>query len=220
MTEQIARLAQQAGNDRLRLLAVSKVHSIDKIRDLYAVGHNYFGENYVQELAEKAEACADLPLRWSFIGHLQSNKIKTLVRYASDIQTLASMKHAHLIEKAAITYSKTPFPVYVACNPEDEPGKNGLSCHDVLPFVASLKTQCPHLRLMGLMSIPPRKYQDSLQEVPELYRALRKLANQVGEGRLSLGMSGDLKIAIKAGSNLVRIGSSIFGTRPQKARQP
>ena len=217
--DQINDISKKAKNFDVELLAVSKVHSTDKIREVFAAGHDYFGENYSQELVEKAKSLDELPIRWSYIGHIQSNKIKKIVQYAAEIQTLTNLKHAKLIEKAAVAYGKTPYPVYISCNPEQETGKSGLPIKDILPFVSAVEAECPNLMVKGLMCIPPKTYQDSLQDVPELYKSLRNLANQVGEGRLSLGMSGDLNIAILAGSNMVRIGTAIFGSRPQKARQ-
>ena len=206
-------LSRQAKGSNVEILAVSKRQSTEKIRELFDIGHNYFGENYAQELVEKAQRCQDIPIRWSFIGHIQSNKIKALVKYAQEVQSLANLKHARLIQKAALSFEKTPYPIYIACNPENEEGKNGLSLDAVVPFYELLKVECPHLKVMGVMCIPPKRYNDGLEEVPQLYKDLRQLADKVGEGHLSLGMSGDLAIAINGGSNLVRIGSSIFGMR-------
>ncbi|SMF82590.1 YggS family pyridoxal phosphate-dependent enzyme [Pseudobacteriovorax antillogorgiicola] len=217
---QVQQLAQQVQNHRVQILAVSKVHSTAKIREAYALGARYFGENYAQELASKAEELSDLTdIRWSYIGHIQSNKIRLIVEHANEIQSLASLKHGKLIAKAADEFNKPNYPVFIAVNAEGEASKNGIPLDQVSPFVTELEAHCPSLEVQGLMCIPPRHYQDSLEKVPELYRELRNLANKVGQGRLSLGMSGDLRIAIEAGTDLVRIGTAIFGERPQKARQ-
>lgn len=214
--EQISQLRQLTGNQQLEILAVSKVHPSSAIREVYALGQRSFGENYVQELLAKAEELRDLDIYWSYIGHIQSNKIKNLVVAADEIQTLASLKHARLIHKHSESIGKSPFKVYIAVNAEGEDGKNGVAMDEVEDFCSQVQKECPNLKIMGLMCIPPKSYQDNLEEPPQLYHKLRSLADQVGEGQLSLGMSGDLRIASAAGSNLVRIGTAIFGSRPPK----
>lgn len=214
--EQIRQLCQETKREQPQLLAVSKVHSSDSIRKVYELGHRYFGENYAQELVSKAEELKDLHIKWSFIGHIQSNKIKSIVEVADEIQTLASLKHAKAINKAAIECGKSPFKVYLAVNAEDEPQKNGISLDELPSLHQAISKECPELEIQGIMSIPPKKYQDNLDQVPRTYEKLRQAANDIGLGNLSVGMSGDLKIALMAGTNLVRIGTAIFGTRPPK----
>ncbi len=195
------------------LLVVSKGHGPDPLRALFSWGQTSFGENYAQELVAKSEALKDLPIRWVFIGHLQSNKIRKIVSVASEIQTVGSLKHAEQIARAARDCGKLPYPIWIEVNADQEEGKHGCPMDEVLGLVAILK-QNPDLHLRGLMAIPPSHFQDdSTPEVPLLYRELRQLAAQVGDGQLSLGMSGDLGLSIRAGSNLVRIGTAILGPR-------
>jgi pyridoxal phosphate enzyme (YggS family) len=150
---------------------------------------------------------------WVFIGHLQSNKIRKIVSVASEIQTVGSLKHAEHIARAARELGKTPYPVWIEVNADQEESKHGCPL-DAAPALAAALTQNPDLRLRGLMAIPPSQFQDATTpDVPPLYQRLRQLADQVGEGQLSLGMSGDLSLAIRAGSNLVRIGTAILGPR-------
>ncbi len=199
--------------ERPELLVVSKGHGPDPLRALFSWGQTSFGENSAQELVAKSEALKDLPIRWVFIGHLQSNKIRKIVSVASEIQTVGSLKHAEQIARAARDCGKLPYPIWIEVNADQEEGKHGCPMDEVLSLAAVLK-QNPDLHLRGLMAIPPSHFQDdSTPEVPLLYRELRQLAAQVGDGQLSLGMSGDLGLSIRAGSNLVRIGTAILGPR-------
>ncbi len=196
------------------LIAVSKTKPESAIRAAYAAGQRLFGENYAQELQEKAELLKDLPITWTYIGHLQSNKIKRIVAVASEIQTVASFDHAKHIARHAKDLGKTPFPIFIEVNAGSEDTKSGVPFDEVLPLAQKIKAELPELRLRGLMAIPPDTYNDSeYPEPPKLYQDLRALSDQVGEGRLSLGMSGDLRIALQAGSDFVRIGTAIFGRR-------
>ncbi|HYX36153.1 MAG TPA: YggS family pyridoxal phosphate-dependent enzyme [Oligoflexus sp.] len=198
---------------RPELLVVTKGHGPEPLRELFSWGQTAFGENYAQELIAKSEALGDLPVRWVFIGHLQSNKIRKIVSVASEIQTVGSLKHAEQIARAARDCGKIPYPIWIEVNADLEEGKHGCPLDEV-PALAKAVAQNPDLHLRGLMAIPPSHFQDATTpEVPPLYTSLRRLADQVGEGQLSLGMSGDLGLSIRAGSNLVRIGTAILGPR-------
>lgn len=211
--------AQNSGRDinGIRLIAVSKKQSVDKIQDAYSTGIRDFGENYAQELKIKSEYFNLPDIRWVFIGQLQSNKLKMIVTHASEIQALNSLKHASLIETYAKEQSKCPYPVWINVNCENEASKGGVHLKDVEEFAHQILTTLPGLKLMGIMAIPPKTYQDSEKssEIPDIYLQLRAIANGIGEGRLSLGMSGDMGLAIKAGSDVIRIGSDLFGKRDQ-----
>lgn len=201
-------------NQAPQLLVVSKGHSPDKLRHLYTLGQRHFAENYAQEFWEKKQALLDCPgIIWSFIGHLQSNKIKKIVEQADEIQTVGSQRYLELIAKAARECQRLPYPVWLECNAEGESNKHGCPLSELPQLIAHAST-LPELRLMGLMCIPPQDYQDSEEQaVPALYQELRRLADTCGEARLSLGMSGDLRLAIAAGSNCLRIGTAILGAR-------
>lgn len=210
-----AQIQQHASKGRTpELLAVTKGQPAEKVRALFELGQRRFGENYSQELLEKAQILHELPLEWVYIGHLQSNKIRRLVEVTSEIQTVDNLRHAQKIATAAREYGKTPFPIMLEVNAGMEEGKSGLPMMDVPALAATIARDLPELKVRGIMAIPPSCYQDSECEgVPELYRELRALADSVGDGILSLGMSGDLRLAIQAGTDIVRIGTALLGAR-------
>jgi len=218
----IARLAadvSRADSD-IRLLAVSKTVPADAIRKAYEIGLREFAENYADELVEKAALLGDLQnLRWVFIGQLQSNKIQRIVRVADEIQSVATEKHARYIERYAREFAKHDFPVWIVVNAGDESTKQGCALSELPDLSAFIAKNCPHLKLQGIMAIPPVEYSDKAWEnanretIPELYQRLRQAASMTGCGKLSLGMSGDLNLAIAVGSDCVRIGTAIFGER-------
>jgi len=212
--------ATAAGRDpaHVRLLAVSKTQPAEAIRALYAAGQRDFGENYAQELAAKAEALADLPgLRFHFIGALQSNKLALIVRTAAAVQSVGSERHARLLARHVRELGKAPYPVHVLVNAGDEASKSGVPLGEAEALARLIAAELPELRLLGVMAIPPPLAESGPgAPVPELYRKLRELADRVGEHDLSLGMSADLAVAVAAGSDCVRIGTALFGARPQR----
>lgn len=217
--ERIAACARQAGREpnTIALVAVSKLQDVDKIRAAYANGQRLFGENYAQELFTKAASLSDLPLSWHFIGHLQSNKIKKIVAVADCIETVADFGHAEKIARAARELGRAPYAIYIESNVAQEAGKSGLPLADVPAFAERLKRELPDLVVEGLMAVPPASFQDETSsQVPELYRQIAEVARRTGRGRLSLGMTADMGIAIGAGSTAVRVGTGIFGARPTR----
>lgn len=218
-------LAARRNPDEIALLAVSKGQPASKIEALTRLGQWYFGENYAQELLEKAASLANLPIRWSFIGTLQSNKIRRIVEVAHEIQTVTNLRHAHLIAKAAEECNKTPFPVYIEVNASNEESKGGIPLSKTQDFYREIQRDLPALQVMGLMAIPAQEYADPPAGepviVPEIYQSIRTISRSIGAGKLSLGMSGDRRMAIEAGTNLLRIGTAIFGPRqPRNASSP
>ena len=199
----------------VRLIAVSKTKPPEAIEQAYALGQRDFGENYADELLEKAQQLVHLKdLRWVYIGQLQSNKINRIVAHAHEIQTVASEKHARYINRYAEEYGKWQFPIFICVNAGDEAQKQGVTLADLDRLAHFINKECPNLSLQGIMAIPPAKYADSaFADVPDLYKSLRQKARTVGKGKLSLGMSGDLRLAIHAGSDCILIGTAIFGSR-------
>lgn len=205
---------------QINLLAVSKGQPAESIAALQRLGLADFGENYAQELFAKQEKLQDLPIRWHFIGHLQSNKIDRLVQISSCIQSVSDLRHARLIGASAQKYNKAPFPIYIQVNPDNEKGKGGVPLSECPRFYQQLVAEVPTVIVTGIMAVPPSDYQDlnfKGKPLPESYLRLQGLAAVIGQGGLSLGMSGDLDMAIRAGSTCVRIGRALLGARSAPA---
>lgn len=207
--ERIERACARAGRSPgdVALVAVSKVHPASAVREAYEAGQRLFGENYVQELADKAESLADLrELRWHFIGHLQRNKVKQVLGVGAVVETVDSARLAIEIDKRA----SAPVEVLLQVNVAGEAQKSGCDPSELAALIAEVRAR-PRLVVRGLMTIPP------LGEAPEASRRffarLRELGEAHGLRELSMGMSADLEVAIEEGATIVRVGTAIFGAR-------
>ena len=217
--DRIARAAGAASRElsEVRLIAVSKTKPADAIREAYAAGQRDFGENYAQELTQKAEELADLAdLRWHFIGHLQSNKARFVAKAAHVVHTVDGPSLARELGKRAAKEgrgdTRERLPVLVEVNVGGEPQKHGSSAAALSEVLAAVEAE-PALALSGLMTMPP----NDIEAARRVFEALVSLRNLHG-GRarlpeLSMGMSDDLEVAIACGATLVRVGSAIFGSR-------
>lgn len=200
----------------VKLVAVSKFKPVACIMELYKAGHRDFGENYVQELITKA---AELPkdINWHFIGHLQSQKAKTLLRdvpHLYAMETIDSEKIASKLNSAVGSAARHPLNVFVQVCTSEEGTKSGVSPGDAPVLCEYITNCCPNLSLQGLMTIgAPGDYScfDTLRE------CRNTIANQLGIASnvlgLSMGMSADYCEAIARGSSSIRVGSTIFGAR-------
>lgn len=215
--EDAARAAGREAGD-VQLLPVSKTHPSAALRQAWLAGASRlgsFGENRVQEALAKSRDLADLPVRWSVIGHLQTNKVKDLVTFASELQSLDSLHLAQALDRR-LQAAGRGLDVYVQVNSSGEASKTGLPPEEVLAFLAGLRA-CSSLRVRGLMTIAA--HTTDTEEVRRCFRLTRELRDQalqdgtVGEGLLSMGMSGDLELAVAEGSTCVRVGTAIFGAR-------
>ena len=211
----------EAGRDPadVRLLPVSKTHPVAVLEAAYAAGERVFGENKVQEAAEKAEAFAgsDHPdLRWAMIGHLQSNKVRQVATFAHELHALDSLKVARGLHRALDELGRT-LDVFVQVNSSAEPQKSGLAPGDVEALLTEL-VDLPTLRVRGLMTLALNS--DDRSAVADCFvrtAALRDALPPELLGReLSMGMSGDFALAIAHGATTVRIGQAIFGAREQR----
>lgn len=208
---EIAAVCTAQGREAARLLVVAKGRPVSAIKELYALGQRDFGENFLPELREKYEELKELDINWVFIGILQSNRIKQIVQVCSEIQSVVSSKHARYIERYAVHYGKTPFPIYLAINIGNELQKQGVKADKAQELARQIEHDFPHLNLAGVMAIPPVIYNDrDWQSLPPAYEKLGELKASCGKGELSLGMSADLRLALQAGSTCVRVGRSIF----------
>ena len=207
--ERIARACREAGRDarEVTLLAVSKTHPVELVRAAYAAGQRDFGENYVQELVAKADACADLPgLRWHAIGHVQKNKAKDVARVAHVVHTVDDARLAEALHKR-VEPGRT-LEVLLQVNVAAEPQKSGCDIAALPALVDAVRALGPSIALRGLMTVPPADGDPR----PHFAR-LRGLAREHGLPALSMGMSADLEAAIAEGATIVRVGTAIFGAR-------
>lgn len=214
--DEIARAAEKAQRDPklVRLIAVSKGHPAEKIREAYAAGQRDFGESYVQELQQKAAMLADLSdLRWHMIGHLQRNKARHAVKVCHFVHSVDSLGLASELASRLRGDAK-PLSVLVEVNVGREPQKHGVLPESLAALLNHIEQQ-PELRLTGLMTIPPDS--DEANASFHYFQTLRELRDTHGGAsrlpELSMGMSGDFEQAISAGATLVRVGTAIFGVR-------
>jgi pyridoxal phosphate enzyme (YggS family) len=215
IAERIARAERAAGRaaGSVRLVAVSKTKPASAIREAYAAGQRDFGENYAQELADKARELAALTdIRWHFIGHLQSNKAKLVVPIAHLVHTVDSARLAHELAKRAEEH-RSPLEVLVELNVAAEARKHGAAVGDIEPIVEAIEAE-PRLRLRGLMTIPPADLELARRAFEGL-AAVRERFGAVRLPELSMGMSDDLEVAVACGATIVRVGTAIFGAREQ-----
>ncbi len=210
--ENYLELKQQLLKSKTTLVAVSKLQSIEKIKLLYALGERNFGENYVQELCNKQDLLKDLEINWHFIGHLQSNKVKYIAPFIHLIQSVDSLKLIKEINKEAKKNNRIInclLQVYIA----KEETKYGLDENE-LQEILEFKNQgnLENIKIKGLMGMA--SFSDAVEIVKQEFKYLQQIFGQFQEFEtLSMGMSSDFELAISCGSNMVRIGSSIFGAR-------
>lgn len=212
----IARAAEAAGRDaaEVRLLAVSKTWPADSVREAAAAGQRAFGENYVQEGAEKVDALAGLGLEWHFIGPLQSNKTRLVANRFVWVHSIDRLKIAERLSAQRDAHLP-PLEVCIQVNVSGEASKSGVAPGE-LPELAHAVAGLPRLRLRGLMAIPEPTSNVALQRAR--FATLRQLRDQLNADglaldTLSMGMSDDLEAAIAEGSTMVRVGTAIFGSR-------
>lgn len=195
--------------DQVELIAVSKLHPPDRIREAYAAGQRAFGENYAQELRDKAEALADLPgLRWHAIGPLQANKAKYVARSAHAFHALDRLEVAQELSRRR---TGTPLRTFLQVNVGDEATKSGVS-PEAAGALAEQVRGLPGLELVGLTALPPLL--DDPAAMRPFFRTLRELAGRLGLRELSMGTTHDFEVAIEEGATAVRVGTAIFGERP------
>ena len=211
------RSAESAAGRRrgsVALLAVSKTKTPELVRQAYGSGLTAFGENYAQEMAEKAHNLADLPLSWHFIGPIQSNKTAIVAEISDWVHSVDRLKIARRLSEQRPP-EKAPLNILLQVKTSDEDSKSGL-LPEALPELIAAIAELPHLVLRGLMTIPaPTRDADQQRQPFRVLRdtlmSLQKM--QPGLDTLSMGMSGDLEAAVAEGATLVRVGTDIFGAR-------
>jgi len=203
--ETAARRAGRARSD-ITLIAVTKKFSADVIREAYDLGLRIFGENYVQEFEGKHPILTDLSgVEFHLIGHLQSNKTRAAAELFQTIQTVDSEKLARRLDQAG-----RPLEVMIEVKLSEEETKYG-AAPESLPALIDAIRGCAHLRLTGLMTMPP--WSDDPEVTRPYFRRLAALARTHNLPKLSMGMSHDLEAAIDEGATHIRIGTALFGPR-------
>lgn len=203
------------------LLAVAKTFPSAAIREAVDAGVRDIGENYVQELLKKKEELSEPSIRWHFIGHLQSNKVKYLVDWVSLIHAVDNVGLAGEINKRSAQSGRV-VDVLVEVNTTDEASKFGVQPRKTVEFVQSL-AGLDHISIKGLMTIGP--FLPDPEGSRPMFRQLRLLKDEIARlgqpnvamRHLSMGMTGDFEVAIAEGATIVRIGTAIFGSRKRKA---
>jgi len=210
----IASAVKRAGCERshVTLVAVTKKFSAEVIRDGYCAGLRDFGENYVQEFAEKAPQLRDLDgPRYHLIGHLQSNKVKAAIELFHIIQSLDSVKLIQRLDRAAAELGRN-VEALLEIKLSDEATKTGASPQDI-PKLLDAASECTNTRIIGLMTVPP--WSEDAELSRPYFRQLAELAQKFGLAQLSMGMSNDFEVAIEEGATIIRVGTALFGARPK-----
>ncbi|GJM60239.1 YggS family pyridoxal phosphate-dependent enzyme [Persicobacter diffluens] len=209
---------QQLAGTSAKLIAVSKTKPLEDIQTAYAAGQRAFGENKVQEMAEKA---AKLPedIQWHQIGHLQTNKVKYIAPFVHLIHSVDSIKLMKEINKQAAKNERV-IDCLLQIHIAEEESKFGLSFEEAADIMGQIAGAYPNLRIVGLMGMATntedeaqvRKEFAGLKKFFDIHKT-KELCENVDLKEISMGMSGDYQIAVEEGSSMVRVGSAIFGAR-------
>ena len=197
----------------IRLVAVSKGQGQKKILEALNAGHNIFGENYVQEAIDKQKSLTDYEIEWHFIGPIQSNKCKLIAENFQWVQTVDRIKVADRLNM--FNTDQTPLNICIQINISNEDTKSGVKIEEIDALADHIST-LDKLKLRGLMAIPSNTSEDKIlmneyKQLKMIYENLKFRYSTIDT--LSIGMSNDYLLAVENGSNLVRIGSKIFGSR-------
>ncbi|OIS99120.1 hypothetical protein A4A49_29070 [Nicotiana attenuata] len=223
----VRQAAERSGRraDDVRVVAVSKTKPISLINQVYDAGHRCFGENYVQEIIQKAP---ELPedIEWHYIGHLQSNKVKQLLSAVPNlamVHGVDNQKLANHLDRMVSSIGRQPLKVLVQVNTSGEESKSGIDPSNCVELAKHVKLDCPNLEFSGLMTIGRPDYTSTPENFKTLLNCRTEVCKVLGMGEsqceLSMGMSSDFELAIEMGSTNVRIGSTIFGPREYPKRQ-
>ncbi|MBV6595309.1 YggS family pyridoxal phosphate-dependent enzyme [Acinetobacter baumannii] len=210
-TKTACELAQRAP-ETVQLLAVSKTHQSERLREMYAAGQRAFGENYLQEALDKIDALQDLDIEWHFIGHVQRNKTKHLAEQFDWVHGVDRLIIAERLSNQRGD-DQAALNICLQVNIDGQDSKDGCAPEDVAELVAQM-SQLPKIRLRGLMVIPAPDNTAAFVDAKKLFDAVKdQHAHPEEWDTLSMGMSSDLEAAIAAGSTMVRVGTALFGAR-------
>ncbi|XP_047094279.1 pyridoxal phosphate homeostasis protein-like [Lolium rigidum] len=205
--------------ESVRVVAVSKTKPVGVIRGVYDAGQRCFGENYVQELIDKAPQLPE-DIEWHFIGNLQSNKAKALLAGVPNLDMVESVddeKIANRLDRVVADLGRKPLKILVQVNTSGEESKFGVDPSGCAGLAKHVKLSCPNLVFSGLMTIGMLDYSSTPENFKALASCRKEVCNELGipeeQCELSMGMSADFEQAIEMGSTNVRVGSTIFGAR-------
>ncbi len=209
------------GSDVL-LVAVTKLHSPEEINEAIDAGITDIGENKVQEILDKYDRVK--PVRWHLIGHLQTNKVKYIIDKVCLIHSVDSLHLAKEIDKRAAQHGLV-MDILIQVNSAEEESKFGVTTREADQLIAAIAEQCPNVRIRGLMCIAPfaenpddiRQYFAEVKQIYDNYAAEK--TDRIDFSYLSMGMTHDFEVAIEEGSNLIRVGTAIFGYRDYRSEE-
>jgi PLP dependent protein len=207
-------IARVSSHRNVKLVAVSKTVSVERVAEAYHAGIKVFGENRIQEAIPKIAELVSIAAEWHFIGHLQTNKAREAVRYFSWIQSIDSQKLLSQVEKEAAKQKKN-INLLLELNIGSEESKHGLNEND-LPEILKAGAELQWSKIRGLMIIPP--FDEDPEKIRPYFKKLHEIRDHWEKDfpdltELSMGMSNDYEVAIEEGATMVRIGTSIFGSR-------
>jgi len=219
--EDTARRSGRKASD-ITVVAISKTHSADRIQAAISCGVRDVGENRVQEAEPKIQQVGRRSARWHFVGHLQANKARKAVKLFDVIHSLDSADLAKRLDRLCCEEQRDVLPVLLQVKLSEEETKSGVDEQNVFDLARQVN-ECDRLQLVGVMSVPP--YFEDPEKVRPFFRQLRELRDELRSqgsfsetlGELSMGMTHDFEVAIEEGATMVRIGTAIFGERPQSA---
>ena len=224
--EIIAEAAVKSGRsaDDVLLLAVTKLHSPEEMNEAVDAGVTDIGENKVQEVLRKYDDVK--PVRWHLIGHLQTNKVRQIIDKVVMIHSVDSLHLAEEIEKRAAACGIT-MDILIQIDPAEQETKFGVDPEELHELIRGIAEECPHVRVRGLMCIAP--FCEDPEDTRPFFREVKKIYDRCGEEfrdtenvemkYLSMGMTNDFRIAVEEGSNLVRVGTAIFGVRDYRSEE-
>lgn len=217
VVENIKKACERSGRnpEDITLISVTKTHGAELINEAIDAGAKDIGENKAQELCNKYDDVK--PVRWHFIGHLQTNKVKTIVDKVVMIHSVDSDKLASEIDKRAKS-SGVVMDILVEINIGMEDSKSGATEEEARDLIKKIRDEYQNLRVRGLMCVPPitdnpensRRY---FRKLKDIFDSIKELSEDESFDTLSMGMSGDYEVAIEEGATVVRVGTAIFGAR-------
>ena len=224
--EIIAEAAEKSGRsaDDVLLLAVTKLHSPEEMNEAIDAGATDIGENKVQEVLSKYDSVK--PVRWHLIGHLQTNKVRQIIDKVVMIHSVDSLHLAEEIEKRAEAAGLT-MDILIQIDPARQVTKFGVDTAALPGLIRAISENCPHVRVRGLMCIAP--FCEDPENTRPFFRIVKRIFDRCAEEfrdndnvemkYLSMGMTNDFRIAVEEGSNLVRVGTAIFGVRDYRSEE-